>query len=162
MKRKYTLRKIKTKKSYSTIELSKLLGVHAQTIRSWSKEGMQAIDPESHRPLFLGITIKAFLKQQQDSRKIKLESNQFLCLRCKLAVTPKIVKVVDRDVLIGKQKKSICLTAKCPICDCSLNKFSTASGHKKYKNKYKTVEIEKVIKSVPPTPLSHSHSNKQE
>jgi hypothetical protein len=160
MKRKYTLRRIKAKKSYSTIELSRLLGVHAQTIRSWNKEGMMAIDSESHRPLFLGTIVKAFLKQQQDSRKVKLEPNQFYCLRCKSAVTPQSIKVKNRDVLVGKQQKSISLTAKCPTCDCLLNRFSTESNYSKLKNNTKKLEIEKVIKSVPPAPFNHSHGNK--
>jgi len=161
MKRKYALRRIKAKKSYSTIELARLLGVHTQTVRSWNKEGMIAIDSDSHRPLFLGTVIKEFLKQQQDSRKVKLESAQFYCLRCKLAVTPQNIKIVDRDVLVGKQEKSICLTSKCPICNCSLNRFATESSHSELKNNTKMLGIEKVIKSVPQSPLNHSHSNKQ-
>lgn len=160
MKRKYNLLKIKSKKSYSTRELAESLRVHIQTVRSWNKEGLEAIDPESKRPLFLGDTVKLFLKKLQDSRKVKLLPDQFFCLRCKKAVTPAKVLPVNRNILIGKEKISLSLTAYCPFCECKLSRFSTDSEYRELKNIQDDSMTKKVINTESSSPFNHSHSNK--
>ncbi|NCN06512.1 MAG: hypothetical protein GW946_01560 [Candidatus Pacebacteria bacterium] len=125
MKKTHQLRRIKAKKSYSSMELANLLGVHVQTVRTWASNGLAPLSSEVHRPLFLGQTVKSYLSQQQNARKVKLQAGEFYCLRCRKAVTPALVTEVDRHVLIGKQKDSILLTAHCPQCDCPVNKFSS-------------------------------------
>ncbi len=125
MKKTHQLRRIKTKKSYSSIELADLLGVHAQTVRGWANNGLTPLSPEAHRPLFLGQTVKSYLTHLQNARKVKLQEGEFYCLRCRVAVTPESVKEVNRHVTIGKHKDSILLTAHCPKCNCQVNKFSS-------------------------------------
>jgi len=125
MKRTHQLRRIKAKKSYSSPELADLLGVHVQTVRTWVSTGLEPLSREVHRPLFLGQTVKSYLSQLQNARKVKLQDGEFYCLRCRIAVTPESVTEVNRNVLIGKQKDSILLTTHCPQCNCPLNKFSS-------------------------------------
>ncbi|MEO8581788.1 MAG: hypothetical protein ABI425_04435 [Patescibacteria group bacterium] len=125
MKRTHQLRRIKTKKSYSSMELANLLSVHVQTVRSWASNGLEPLSPDVHRPLFLGQTVKSYLSQLQNARKVKLQVGEFYCLRCRIAITPQSVIEVDRHVTIGKHKDSILLTAHCPQCNCPVNKFSS-------------------------------------
>lgn len=137
MKRTHQLRRIKTKKSYSSLELANLLSVHVQTVRSWASNGLVPLTPNAHRPLFLGQTVKSYLSKLQDARKVKLQESEFYCLRCRIAVTPQSVTEVDRNVLIGNYKDSILLTAHCPQCSCPINKFSSRVSTKQ-KGKYVT------------------------
>lgn len=137
MKRTHQLRRIKTKKSYSSQELASLLSIHIQTVRSWASNGLEPLSPNAYRPLFLGQTVKSYLSKLQDARKVKLQEGEFYCLRCRIAVTPQSVTEVDRNVLIGKHKDSILLTALCPRCSCPVNKFSSRVSTKQ-KGKYAT------------------------
>lgn len=132
MKRTHHLRRIKAKKSYSSMELADLLGVHVQTVRTWASNGLEPLSPDVHRPLFLGQTVKSYLSELQNARKVKLQEGEFYCLRCRVAVTPHSVTTVDRHVLIGRQKDSILLTAHCPQCGCLINRFSSreSTNHK--------------------------------
>lgn len=125
MKKTHQLRRIKAKKSYSSRELADLLGVHVQTVRGWASNGLAPLSPEVHRPLFLGQTVKTYLSDQQNARKVKLQVGEFYCLRCRVAVTPESITEVDRNIAIGKYKDSILLTAHCPQCNCPINKFSS-------------------------------------
>ena len=125
MKRTYQTKRIKTKKSYSSMELANLLNVHIQTVRGWMSNGLESLDPETHRPLFLGQTVKFYLSRIQNARKVKLQAGEFYCLRCRVAVTPASVREVNRNIRIGKQKDSILLTSHCPQCECPINKFSS-------------------------------------
>lgn len=154
MKRTYQLRRIKAKKSYSTRELADLLGAHVQTVRTWASNGLEPLSTNSYRPLFLGQTIKSYLSQIQNARKVKLQATEFYCLKCRIAVTPRSVIEVDRKVYIGNQKKSIILTASCPVCSSKVNKFTV----KEEKNQ----DIVKVINSVLKHPRKRSLiSNKE-
>jgi len=160
MKKNHNLRKLKARKSYSNKDLAETLGIHIKTACSWKKEGLTPIYPEAHHPLFLGKTVKTFLKKKQDSKKVKLKPNQFYCLRCRRATTPKEIKIIDRGVTVGKQEKSIILSSECIVCDCPIRKITTAKNNDLIKNDSKKPEAEKVIKSAFPTPLYHSPSNK--
>ena len=137
MKKTHQLRRIKAKKSYSSMELADLLGVHVQTVRSWASNGLTPLSPEVHRPLFLGQTVKSYLSHLQNARKVKLQDGEFYCLRCRTAVIPESVTEIDRNVTIGKHKDSILLTAHCPKCNCPVNKFSSRVSTTK-KGKYAT------------------------
>jgi len=127
MKRKYNLRKIVSKRSYSTEEIAELLGVHIQTIRIWRKEGLKPIEEHSSPFLFLGSDIRQFLAEQIKSQKVKLGADELYCLRCRKAVKPENLGIVDRNIVIGKGKKSTFITGTCPTCKLRLRRFSTLS-----------------------------------
>lgn len=125
MKRNYKLRTIKAKKSYSTKELSQLLGVHAQTIRLWRKEGLASIDESSHYALFLGSTVKSFLQAQVDTRRVRLKEGEFYCLSCNKAVTVKNAQTVSQEKLVGKDKLSVRHHGNCDNCGNKVNRFGS-------------------------------------
>lgn len=128
MKRNYNLRKIKAKRSYTAEELAELLGTHVQTVRQWKRSGLRPLEETTTPHLFMGSTTKAYLGEQMQNRKVKLSPNQFYCLKCKQAVTPAKVQVVDRGVEMGKGKKSLVLQANCPVCGKQVNRFATEAN----------------------------------
>lgn len=125
MKRNHNLRTIKTKKSYSTKELSQLLGVHPQTIRSWRKEGLASIDESSHYALFLGSTVKSFLQAQANSRRVRLKEGEFYCLSCKAVTTSQNAKMVSQNKKVGRNKLSIRHQGNCDRCGNVVNRFGS-------------------------------------
>ena len=129
MKRNYNLRKIKTKKSYSTQELAELCGIHPQTVRSWRNDGLQSIDEESHYSLFLGSAVKEYLQQQTNLRRVRLGQNEFYCLSCKLKTTSKITRVVSQDKKIGTDKISIRYEGECVVCGKPVCRFGSLQSN---------------------------------
>jgi len=124
MKRNHNLRKIKTKKSYSTTELAETLGVHIQTIRSWHKNGLKSIDSSSHYALFIVSDIKQYLQKQMEKRRIKLEAHEFYCFGCRQKTTSKKITIKPQNRLIGIDKESVILKGICIKCGKTVNKFS--------------------------------------
>ena len=133
MKRKHNLRKITSRRTYSTEEIAEVLGVHIQTIRTWRKEGLLPIENCSSPYLFLGSDIKDFLSKEMNKQKVKLAQNELYCLKCKKAVIPQNRQIIDRNILIGKDVSSIFLAGNCPHCGMRLRRFSSA--------KYKVVPV---------------------
>lgn len=141
MKRKHNLRKIISKRSYSTEEIAELLGVHIQTVRTWRKEGLNPIEAKSSPFLFLGSEIRQFLSNEIKKQRVKLLEGEFYCLRCRKAVKPKTTSIIDRNIIIGKGKQSVFIEGVCPVCKLRLRRFSTLSNLKKEKKD--VVEISK-------------------
>lgn len=127
MRRKYNLRKIITKRSYTPEELAETLGVHLQTIRDWRRAGMQAL-PDTKSPyLFLGSAIKAFLTQEKQRHSAKLDKGEFYCLSCRKAVKPtqQTIVVKEREQKLGNGNQAIYLQSRCPICTTKVVRFSS-------------------------------------
>ena len=118
MKKRYNVRRITSRRSYSTIELSELLGAHQQTIRLWRVRGMQAIDETKHSPLFMGSEIRQFLSKGQADQKVKLADDEYYCMHCKGARCAVEVKIVDTGAMIGRGKSSMRREGRC--CECGL------------------------------------------
>lgn len=131
MRRKYNLRKIVSKRCYTTEEIAELFEVHVQTVRSWRKDGMQPIEKTTSPYLFLGSEVRAFLAKELSNQKTKLSDGEFYCLRCNKAVKPSTTSIIDRNITIGKGKQSIFLTGSCPNCDTQLRRFATKEQLKK-------------------------------
>lgn len=125
MRRKHNLRKIVSKRSYTTEEIAELLGVHTQTIRAWRKEGLHPIEANTSPFLFLGQVVKDFLANEFAKQKTKLQSNECYCLSCRKAVVPVNPQIIDRHVKLGNGKDSASLKGTCPICHHILSKFTT-------------------------------------
>ena len=139
MKRKHNLREIIGKRCYSTEEIAELLGVHIQTVRAWKKEGLESIKPNAYPYLFLGSDIRLFLSTAMLKQKVKLAQGEFYCVRCRKAVKPSDYTIIDRNIIIGKNKQSVFLRSICPDCKLKLNRFSTLSEQEKLK------QVEKLV-----------------
>lgn len=125
MAKKYDTRKIISKRSYSTEEIATALGVHVQTVRSWRKQGMKPIEASTSPFLYIGSEIRAFLQRIQDKKKVKLKDDELYCVSCRKGVTPKQILTKDRNITIGKGKKSIFLYGTCPECGKEARRFAT-------------------------------------
>ena len=83
---------------------------------------------DSTKPyLVMGYDLKEFLSKKLQSRKIKLEQNQFYCTKCRRAVSSELNQVVLKITgkTIGKYayQESV-ITGKCETCGTKLNRFS--------------------------------------
>src|SRR3972149_9068384 len=149
MKRNHDLRKIKAKKGYSTQELAEAVGVHLQTVRNWRRDGLKPIDPDSHYSLFIGSDIKEYLYGLMQSRRVKLEPNEFYCFGCREKTTSLKISRQSQNRKIGTDKISVILKGRCVKCGKEVNKFSSKSTKK--------ANTSEVIKSGLQMSLYHSH-----
>lgn len=74
-------RRIKAKHSYFIDPLSKLLGVHSNTVHEWIKAGLQRID-NAYPYLIHGEDLIAFLNERQRKKKVSLAIDEFYCCTC--------------------------------------------------------------------------------
>ena len=59
---------VKIHRNYSVEDISNLLKVHKNTVRSWLKKGLESID--DNRPILnLGSVLKQYLKKQKATKK---------------------------------------------------------------------------------------------
>lgn len=126
-KRKYNIRLIRERRSYTMGEIAELLKVHVRTAQVWHKNGMKPIDPDDRPLLFLGLEIKRHLSQGQSSRKCPLKEDEFFCPRCRTARTscPSDVHIVDTGRRMGKVDFSVMIKGICTECECRLTRFCT-------------------------------------
>jgi hypothetical protein len=73
-------------RNYDTTELSKLLGIHKNTLRSWAKMGLKPID-DGRPALFLGLTVREFLTERRRKKHQTCRRDEIYCLVCR---SPKI------------------------------------------------------------------------
>lgn len=80
-------RRIKLHRTYTIAELVGQFDVHANTIRNWRREGLEAID--DRRPaLFHGSTVRAFLTGRRESAKKPTGPGRIHCLPCRAPKMP--------------------------------------------------------------------------
>jgi hypothetical protein len=78
--------RVKVHYSYTATELAKRLGVHKNTIRNWTRYGLQ---PLGGRPvLFHGGSVRIFLTASNASRRKPCPPGAFYCFRCRELASP--------------------------------------------------------------------------
>jgi len=125
MKRKYNLRKLGNKRSYTIKEISELLNVHTQTIRAWRKEGLKPIEESLSPYLFLGSEVRTFLKNEFAKQKVPLKPNEIYCFKCRKAVIPINPQIIDRKIKLGNGNSSAFIAGNCPECNRELRRFTS-------------------------------------
>jgi len=151
MAKTYNLRRIRNKRSYSFKELADLLRVHVRTVQAWHKDGMPIIECSQYPYLVLGSDVKAYLKNLQSKRQVKLRAGECYCVACHKAVKPLGVKKQSNNRKMGEGKESISLIGKCPFCQNKVFRFdsrellkTTPKPHKK-----EAPKIDDVFKDLP-------------
>lgn len=125
MGKKYELRKIKSKRSYTFKEIADSLGVHIRTIQAWHINGLVALEGSNNPYLVMGVEVQNYIKKQKLKNKLTLKDNEFYCMGCRTAVVPeKIYKYID-GIKMGGNKQSVRLNGICPKCNRKVNKFTT-------------------------------------
>ena len=126
---KYNYRLIKSKNSFTVKEIAEQFGIHARTVQTWIKEGLQVIDKNAKPYLIEGFVLREFLKQKSENRKCKLNEDEFYCTKCKAArkSQPDQIQFNFTHKLIGKNQRQVIIKGKCEICNTQINRFSTES-----------------------------------
>lgn len=133
MFKKYDHRLVKSYKSYTLSEISRLYKadhLHIQTIRAWINNGELDSFNDGNKYLIYGAVLKEFLFKRNKSARRSLQFIEFLCCKCK-----QINRPLEDTILSAVIKKngSILATAMCPNCASEMNRF------------YKCSEIDKIF-----------------
>ena len=85
--RRPNFRLVKTHRNYSVEDISRLLGVHKNTVRNWLKEGLAPID--DRRPLLvLGHELARFLQERRQKAKQACGPGRIYCVACRMPKVP--------------------------------------------------------------------------
>jgi hypothetical protein len=105
-------RLVKIHRNYSAEEIARLFGVHKNTVRSWLKQDLAAID--DRRPiLILGRELRRFLQERRQRIKQSCGPGRIYCIACRAPKVPagKIAECIPTGPLVGN------LCGICPDCD---------------------------------------------
>lgn len=126
MSKKYNLRLIKSRESYSFKEISKLFNMHVRTVQLWRQNGLKVIN-DSRPFLVMGFELKDYLAKHIKSRKQKLSPNEFYCVKCRKPVTSinNIASLHYTGQTIGSNHYSeLIIQGECYYCQSRINRFS--------------------------------------
>jgi hypothetical protein len=103
---------VKVHRNYSVEEIARLFSIHKNTVRSWLKQGLQAIDDQ--RPiLILGREVSRFLRERRQQTKQSCAPGRIYCIACR---SPKVPAGIMADCI----PTSASLGNLCGICpDCN-------------------------------------------
>ena len=110
-------RLVKTHRSYTVGEISKLFGIHKNTVRNWVRNGLETID-EKRPMLILGQDLAVFIKKRRARNKQKLRPGELYCVRCRVPRLP----AEDMAEYSPVTEKFGNLTAICPDCHSIINR----------------------------------------
>lgn len=123
MAKRYNTRAIKKNYAYDFEEAAGLLGVHVQTLRSWTLRGLPVLN-QSRPYLLLGAHLQEFLDQRQINGKSPLKPNEMRCLKCSTSIIP-AGNLADFQSGAGQTGRLIGI---CPTCDSLCNRFASEAG----------------------------------
>lgn len=110
-------RRAKIHRSYEVADIAHLFRVHRNTVRSWLKTGLNAI--EGVWPtLVLGAALRHFLTQKSGKRRQPTPPGQIYCMGCREHRRPALDMV---DYVPGSATSGN-LKAMCPVCGAILNR----------------------------------------
>ncbi|MEK7664623.1 MAG: hypothetical protein AAB361_00600 [Patescibacteria group bacterium] len=123
----YNLNLITARRSYTINEISSLWKVSRKQCRRWIKyEGLKVVEENTSPLLIIGSNLIHFIKKKREKRKIHLEENEFLCLKCRAGVKAKMgsEQIVETGKRIGKNnRKQLKKIGICEDCGTRLNKL---------------------------------------
>ncbi|MCP4394607.1 MAG: hypothetical protein GY804_10125 [Alphaproteobacteria bacterium] len=129
--------------------------LHAQTVRKWLKNGLQAID--SKKPLLIyGYNLKEYLGKLNDGRKIDTMFDEFYCFSCKLPEIP-----YKRNVCIEQNGSYIKAKGICPNTKKEIRKNYKLTDFQKLKKAFNLTDELELYDSADPSLKTHiQHHNK--
>lgn len=128
MAKNYPLHTIKIKRSYSPLEIARLLGVDLRTCLRWVREGLKPLEENVRPLLIMGSELKKFLIEQRRQRTCTLKPEEFYCLKCHTPVTlqsgTEMVYETGRK-MGSKRVNQFIKTGSCGRCGTSVGRFFT-------------------------------------
>jgi Helix-turn-helix domain len=106
-----SLRRIKIHRNYSIEEFARILKVHKNTARRWTKIGLSAIDDKSRPKLYLGTELHRFLRERRVQTRRPCPPGHMFCFRCR---EPKAPVHGEADLLPLTAE----MASLCGICQC--------------------------------------------
>lgn len=104
-------RRAKIHRSYTVEEVSRLYGVHRNTVRQWIKQGLPVCD--GRRPvLILGYELAAYLTRKRARNKRPCKAGEVYCVRCRVPQSPAL-GMADYEPLTATTGNLIGLCPKC-------------------------------------------------
>jgi hypothetical protein len=104
-------RRIKIHRPYRVEEIASALGVHKNTVRHWTKDGLHPVD--GCRPaLFRGADVVAFLQSRRMAAKRPCRPGDIYCFKCRRPQAPDGL-IADLNVTTPQNG---CLIGICPTC----------------------------------------------
>lgn len=155
-KLRYNTRLIRRDLSYSVEEVCALYGLHPNTVWGWVKAGLPTLD--SGRPLLIyGNALYYFLENRQARRKIKLNADEFFCLKCRAACLPDAEPVG----LSIRNHQTVNLTARCAFCKTKVNKVGSIKNIDEYRRVFKIATVRQEHLSDTSNPSLNCDFNKE-
>jgi len=109
-------RLVKIHRNYTVDDVSRLLGIHKNTVRAWIKTGLPVLD-EKRPLLILGYVLRDFLKSRRTKNKQPCKPGQFYCFKCRAPKYPFENKAAYHEV----NEKFGNLVANCVDCGTTIN-----------------------------------------
>lgn len=109
--------RVKLNRSYDVGELAELLGVHKNTVRHWSTEGLTPID-DGRPMLFHGEQVRAFLAKRNADRRQPCPPGTLYCFRCRQPREPALGMVDYVELRSGTGN----LQAFCGTCEAIMHR----------------------------------------
>ena len=105
-------RLVKVHRNYSVDDIARLFDLHKNTVRSWLKQGLAAID--DRRPiLVLGQELSRFLRERRQKTKQTCGPGRIYCIACRAPKVP--AGNMAECTSIGPLAGNLC--GICPDCD---------------------------------------------
>lgn len=80
-------RLVKLHRNYSVEDISRLFGLHKNTVRSWLKQGLTTID-DRWPTLVLGQELSRFLRERRQKAKQSCGPGRIFCIACRAPKVP--------------------------------------------------------------------------
>ena len=131
------------------------LGLHAQTVRKWIKNGLKTID--AGKPaLVYGYDLIAYLKKSNNSNKCKTSFDEMYCMGCQDARP-----IFRNTVSIEQKSQFLKVQGACRECKGPMFKSYKLTDFPALKKKFNLVDVLELYDFETPTDKTHIHAQEQ-
>lgn len=119
MSKRYNIKQIRRRTSYSLEEVAELLGKGKRTCFRWIEEGLEVVEIDAKPLLVMGYELRRFLEEKGKKNKSPMEKNELFCLHCKKPSKAKSgsEQINPTGKKIGKDnREQMMKTGLCEVC----------------------------------------------